>query len=98
MELFADDLDAAVAFYVQTLGFAVERRSPGYVSVRRGGVVLGLGPVAGLPEHGDGPGFSRARLAGAPRGLGVEIVLELTDFRLTDPDGYYIRVTGTQPV
>ncbi|WP_432978108.1 hypothetical protein [Dactylosporangium sp. CA-233914] len=35
MKLFADDLDASVAFYV-------EQRDPGYVSVRRGDVVLGL--------------------------------------------------------
>jgi lactoylglutathione lyase len=121
VELFVGDLDASVAFYTETLGFVVERRDAGYVSLRRGDVVLGLGPVAGLPEHGDGPGFSRDRLARAPRGLGVEIVLELAgraevaalherclavvaeplrerpwglaDFRLADPDGYYLRVT-----
>jgi catechol 2,3-dioxygenase-like lactoylglutathione lyase family enzyme len=122
MELFVDDLDASVAFYVDVLGFRVERRDPGYVSIRRGGVVLGLGPVAKLPEHGEGAGFTRQRLA-AGKGAGVEIVLELdgvddvialyehsrtrvriaeglerrpwglVDFRLTDPDGYYLRVT-----
>jgi catechol 2,3-dioxygenase-like lactoylglutathione lyase family enzyme len=122
MELFVDDLDASVAFYVDVLGFRVERRDPGYVSIRRGSVVLGLGPVAKLPEHGAGAGFSRQRLA-ADKGAGVEIVLELdgvdevtalyqhsrtrariahglerrpwglVDFRLTDPDGYYLRVT-----
>lgn len=125
MELFVDDLEASVAFYVQALGFVVERRSPGYVSVRRGDVVLGLGPVSGLPELGDGPGFSQERLAGRVRGLGVEIVFEardraelrllyehctnaqvvveelrerpwgLADFRVGDPDGYYIRITHT---
>jgi catechol 2,3-dioxygenase-like lactoylglutathione lyase family enzyme len=122
MELFVDDLDASVAFYVDVLGFRVERRDPGYVSIRRGSVVLGLGPVAKLPEHGAGAGFTRQRLA-ADKGAGVEIVLELDgadevtalyehsraraeiaeglerrpwgllDFRLTDPDGYYLRVT-----
>jgi catechol 2,3-dioxygenase-like lactoylglutathione lyase family enzyme len=122
MELFVDDLDASVAFYRGVLGFRVERRDEGYVSMRRGTVVLGLGPVAKLPERGTGPGVTRQRLA-ADKGAGVEIVLELDDreqvvalhyhcqaeatvveplqlrpwglwdFRLVDPDGYYLRVT-----
>ena len=122
MELFVDDVEASVAFYTGVLGFEVTRRGVDYVSLRRGLVVLGLGPVAKLPETGDGPGFSRQRLAG-DRGAGVEIVLELDrlsevtalhercrrrgvvaealqlrpwglhDFRLADPDGYYLRVT-----
>lgn len=122
MELFVDDLDASVAFYDRALGFRVDRRDEGYVSMRRGTVVLGLGPVAKLPESGTGPGFTRQRL-GAGKGAGVEIVLELDDldevvalhdhcrdvatvaealqrrpwgrwdFRIADPDGYYLRVT-----
>jgi lactoylglutathione lyase len=78
MELFVDDLDASVAFYGDVLGFGVERRDEGYVSMRRGTVVLGLGPVAKLPERDEGPGFTRRRLA-AGKGAGVEIVLELDD-------------------
>ena len=120
MELFVDDLDVSVAFWRDVLGFTVDRRDDGYASLRRGTVVLGLGPVSKLPATG-GPGFSQERLA-ADRGAGVEIVLEvgdldaayrscleagavaegltdrpwgLTDFRITDPDGYYIRVTTT---
>jgi len=122
MELFVDDMEASVAFYTELLGFVVTRRADDYASLRRGLVVLGLGPVAKLPEHGDGPGFTRQRLA-AGKGAGVEIVLELDgadevsalyehcrshgalveplqqrpwglrDFRLPDPDGYYLRVT-----
>jgi GNAT superfamily N-acetyltransferase/catechol 2,3-dioxygenase-like lactoylglutathione lyase family enzyme len=122
MELFVEDLDVSVAFYHDVLGFRVERRTADYVSLVRGLVVLGLGPIAKLPETGDGPGFTRRRLAG-DKGAGVEIVLEvdgpdelralydhcrrraavaepiqlrswgLHDFRLTDPDGYYLRVT-----
>jgi catechol 2,3-dioxygenase-like lactoylglutathione lyase family enzyme len=122
MELFVDDLDASVAFYRDVLDFDVAGRSPDYVSMRRGLVVLGLGPVAKLPQQGDGPGFTRQRLA-AGKGSGVEIVLELDDpnqvtalhehcrrravvvealqlrpwglhdFRITDPDGYYLRIT-----
>ena len=122
MELFVEDLDASVAFYGHVLGFRVERRDEGYVSMRRGTVVLGLGPVAKLPARGEGPGFTRERLAD-DKGAGVEIVLELDDveqvralhehcrsqvavveplelrpwglhdFRIVDPDGYYLRVT-----
>lgn len=92
-----------------------------YASLRRGDAVLGLGAVANLPADGQGPGFTRRRVA-AERGAGVEIVLEvedvdaalarfersrhplveplrtrpwgLRDFRVTDPDGYYLRVTA----
>jgi lactoylglutathione lyase len=115
-------MGASVAFYTQLLGFEVTRRAEEYASLRRGLVVLGLGPVAKLPDHGDGPGFTRQRLR-AGKGAGVEIVLELDDadqvaalyercrshrslveplqlrpwglqdFRLSDPDGYYLRVT-----
>src|SRR5688572_20125354 len=76
MELFVDDLDASIAFYTDVLGFRVDRRDADYVSMRRGTVVFGLGPVAKLPERGAWPGFTRQRLA-ADRGAGVEIVLEL---------------------
>ena len=119
MELFVDDLDTSIGFYA-ALGFAVERREHDYASLRWGDAVIGLGPVAKLPPTGEGPGFTRERLAGA-RGAGVEIVLEvedldtalaavraaghplaeppqdqpwgLRDFRLADPDGYYLRIT-----
>ncbi|WP_433305511.1 VOC family protein [Actinoplanes sp. CA-030573] len=122
MELFVADLDAGVGFYRDVLGFEVERQAEDYASLRRGVVVLGLGPVAKLPEHAEGRGFTRQRLRG-DKGAGVEIVLEvddmdelralyercrrrgavseplelrpwgLYDFRLTDPDGYYLRIT-----
>ena len=123
MELFVDDLDAAIAFWRDVLGFAVARRDEGYASLERGTVVLGLGPVAKLPPAGPGPGFTQERLA-RDKGAGVEIVLEaddlqavhescraagvivedltdrpwgLRDFRIADPDGYYIRVTTPAP-
>lgn len=120
LELFVADIDASIRFYTEVLGYRVVRHEEDYASLRRGAAVLGLGPVAKLPQDGDGPGFTQARLAG-DRGAGVEIVLEvpeldavyeqaraagaeiaepptrrpwgLRDFRLADPDGYYVRVT-----
>ena len=122
MELFVEDMDVSVKFYGDLLGFDVARRAEDYASLRRGLFVLGLGPVAKLPEQGEGRGFTRQRLS-VDKGAGVEIVLELddlpqlsqlhdhcqargvvveplrrrpwglSDFRLVDPDGYYLRVT-----
>ena len=120
LELFVEDMEASVAFYTRVLAFDLERHEPGdYASLRRGSVVLGLGPVAKLPEKG---GYFGRDIAARRRGLGVEIVLEvddvegwhnhivasghpifeplrdrpwgLRDFRIADPDGYYLRVTS----
>ncbi len=118
LELFVEDVERSVAFYQSVLGFSLVRKDPGYASIRRGNVTLGIGPIGKLSET-DGY-FTRGRLRGE-RGLGVEIVLEaadfeeildrvtragypindsptlrpwgLTDFRLIDPDGYYLRIT-----
>ena len=120
IELFVDNLDVSIGFYERALGFRVIRREADYASLAREGANLGLGSIAKLPAEADGPGFSRARLAGV-RGAGVESVLEvrdidaalarveragfsvveplrdrpwgLRDFRLVDPDGYYLRIT-----
>jgi catechol 2,3-dioxygenase-like lactoylglutathione lyase family enzyme len=120
LELFVQDMDQAIAFYTHILGFKVLRREEDYASLRNGIVMLGLGPIAKLPEESGGY-FNRSKLRAA-RGLGVEIVLEvddvqviykhtqscdypveeplqkrhwgLTDFRLLDPDGYYLRITS----
>ena len=123
LELFVADLARSTAWYVDVLGFTVVRRDDGYVSLRNGSVVLGLGPVAKLPPTGAGPGHTQQRVR-AHAGAGVEIVLELADvaaveaaaarversrwplvepltdrpwglrdFRVADPDGYYLRVT-----
>lgn len=119
LELFVRDMDVSIDFYCRVLGFELARREEGYASVRSGGVVLGLGPIAKLPlEEGY---FTQGRVA-SDRGAGVEIVLEvddvvafhkrlrdtgyrileplqdrpwgLTDFRIADPDGYYLRPTS----
>jgi lactoylglutathione lyase len=116
LELFVQDMDRAVAFYVDILGFEMPERSEDYVSLRNGTCRFGLGPIARLSAKRGGSGPS------AVRGLGIEIVLEvddvhwayehvqasgypieeplhkrnwgLTDFRLVDPDGYYLRITS----
>jgi catechol 2,3-dioxygenase-like lactoylglutathione lyase family enzyme len=121
LELFVSDLNASIGFYEQALGFRLERHEAGYSSLRRGNVVLGLGPIAKLPVRGGGAGFTQELLSRG-RGAGVEIVLEvddldaefervtladhrvvesvkarpwgLRDFRLADPDAYYLRVTS----
>jgi catechol 2,3-dioxygenase-like lactoylglutathione lyase family enzyme len=118
LELFVDDLERSIAFYRDVLRFQVEGRQEGYVSMRRGTVVLGLGPKANLPP---GHHFSPDALT-EHKGAGVEIVLEVEDvdgddahvrasghpiaiqlgnrpwgrrdFRVVDPDGYYLRLTS----
>lgn len=131
LELFVEDLERSVAWYVDVLGFRRVRGDGEYVSLRRGDVVLGLGPVAKLPpedpSRGQAPdrpaGHTQERVRRGP-GAGVEIVLELDDvadveaaaervatqrwplaapltdqpwglrdFRVLDPDGYYLRIT-----
>ena len=119
-ELFVTDRDQSVDFYTSALGFEVQRLDESYAVLTCGGVTIGIGRQADLPETGEGPGFTQQRLA-RDHGAGVEIVLEtpdlgglyervqrsgyplaaplqdrpwgLRDFRVTDPDGYYLRIT-----
>ena len=120
LELFVEDVEATVDFYVRVLGFEVARYEPGdYASLRYGEAVLGIGPISKLPEEG---GYFTREIASLRRGLGVEIVFEvddvdawhrrvtssghpvfepprerpwgLRDFRVVDPDGYYLRLTS----
>ena len=120
MELFVEDMEASIAFYTRVLAFELARHEPGdCASLRLGDIVLGIGPVAKLPEEG---GYFGRDIAALRRGLGVEIVIEvddverwrdrvassdhpileplqdrpwgLKDFRISDPDGYYLRITS----
>jgi predicted enzyme related to lactoylglutathione lyase len=120
LEPFVEDMGESVNFYRRVLGFEVVREEPGdYASLRSGDVMLGIGPVAKLPETG---GYFTRSIASQRRGLGVEIVMEvddlsaahrrvldsahpvfeppqqrpwgLWDFRIVDPDGYYLRFTS----
>jgi lactoylglutathione lyase len=118
-ELFVREMGVAVGFYTGVMGFELLREEPGYSSLRRGEVILGLGSISKLPAEG---GYFTRDIAEHRRGLGVEIVLEvddldayharvlasgypiseplqerpwgLRDFRVVDPDGYYLRVTS----
>ncbi len=124
-ELFVDDVERSVAFYAAVLGLQAPRGYDplGYVPVSAGKLRIGLQRRSALPaEHH----FRPAHFTG-PRGVGVEIVVEVddvdaafgrardaavihggqieplaarpwghTDFRLIDPDGYYIRVTSAR--
>jgi lactoylglutathione lyase len=69
LELFVEDVGASIAFYTRVLAFEVARHEPGdYASLRLGDVVLGIGPVAKLPEEG---GYFGRGISGHRRGLGV---------------------------
>jgi lactoylglutathione lyase len=77
LELFVEDMEATIAFYTRVLTFDLARHEPGnYASLRLGDVVLGIGPVAKLPEEG---GYFGRDIATLRRGLGVEIVIEVDD-------------------
>ena len=120
LELFVEDMGESVRFYRRALGFEVVREVRGdYASLRSGDIMLGIGPIAKLPDTG---GYFTRSIASQRRGLGVEIVMEvddlsaahrrvlesghpifeppqqrpwgLWDFRIVDPDGYYLRVTS----
>ena len=117
LERYCDDVDRALAFYTEVLGFAaLPTEYETYRPLERGGNRLALQTIEELPA--DHPLVRGGR--GAVRGQGVEIVLEvddldalharaveagvevtpltdqrwgLRDFRLVDPEGYYLRVT-----
>lgn len=122
IELFVRDPARSQQFYASLFGLAVRASGPSsrdYVAIECGGVRIGLGAIGSLP-----PGHRFGSIAGAMRGAGVEIVLEvedleacerrarsldatieplrhrpwgLRDFRVLDPDGYYLRVTEAAP-
>ncbi len=85
-------MNASIAYYTRVLAFRVARHEPGdYASLRLGDVLLGIGPVAKLPEEG---GYFGRDIARCRRGLGVEIVLEVDDV-----DGWRDRVAASgQPI
>jgi lactoylglutathione lyase len=113
-EIFPDDLDVTVDFYIRVLGFrltADRRNDPSaYVSLQRGSVGVGAAKrvlpdarAARLPPTGvelvlevDDVAAERNRVVAA--GWPLEEDLQdrpwgLTDFRILDPAGYYLRIT-----
>jgi catechol 2,3-dioxygenase-like lactoylglutathione lyase family enzyme len=123
IELFVEDVERSLAFYAAALGLrpAAGYDPQGYVPVSAGRVRIGLQRRTALPPSHH---FRPSHFTG-PRGVGVEIVVEVddvaaaftraldaamsqggqvesltarpwgqTDFRLIDPDGYYVRVTS----
>ena len=70
LELFVEDMDASIKFYIRVVGLDLIRNEPGYyAALRNGGVVLGLGPVSRLAAEG---GYFSREIANHRRGLGVE--------------------------
>jgi catechol 2,3-dioxygenase-like lactoylglutathione lyase family enzyme len=66
LELFVLDMELTIAFYTRMLAFELARHELGdYASLRLGGIVLGIGPVAKLPEEGGYFGRDIATLPGA---------------------------------
>lgn len=116
VELFVSDVARSVAFY-EALGFRI--------AVQRGDWVLLDLKGARLALQGDaravaGPHYFSGHIAQEPRGVGVEVPIEVADvdavlgrardlravvdevrdrpwgardFRVADPDGYYLRFT-----
>jgi lactoylglutathione lyase len=77
LELFVEDMGESVRFYRRALGFEVVREVRGdYASLRSGDIMLGIGPIAKLPDTG---GYFTRSIASQRRGLGVEIVMEVDD-------------------
>jgi len=75
LELFVDDLAAALDFYVRVLGFERAAERPGgYTPLARDSVRIALNLRADLPEGHPIRGGGRER-----PGRGVEIVLEVGD-------------------
>ena len=113
-EIFPQDLDTVVDFYVRVLGFRVtkdERDDPeAYVAMQRGSVQVGAlqrelsgSPVDRCPPTGvelvlevDEVAAERNRVVAAGWPLEQDLQLRpwgLTDFRILDPAGYYLRIT-----
>jgi catechol 2,3-dioxygenase-like lactoylglutathione lyase family enzyme len=88
LELFVEDIEASIAFYSEVLAFEVKRHEPDdYASLRLGNAILGIGPVAKLPQEG---GYFGRDISLQRRGLGVEIVLEVDDV-----EEWHARVEGS---
>ena len=94
IELFVDDVERSADFYARVLGFTRESTGSGYVPMRRGRAVIGIGLARNLPaEHPIKP------REGERAGIGVEIVIEVDDvdaaYRRVVDAGWPVHTTGT---
>lgn len=112
IELFPRDLDRALAFYVDVLGFELVQDDRGlanpYAAVRRDAVRIGMlsspdamgdrRPPLGIEIviEVDDVAAERDRVAASGAALVDDLqrrVWGLTDFRLLDLDGHFLRIT-----
>jgi lactoylglutathione lyase len=121
IEIFVSDVERSIGFY-EALGFRVRRRWGDWVQLVRDESLLTL---QGDTHAVAGPHYFTEHLARRPRGVGVEVVIEVDDvdslysgvdtqgieivkplqerpwkardFRVADPDGYFIRFTSPLP-
>jgi catechol 2,3-dioxygenase-like lactoylglutathione lyase family enzyme len=122
VEFHVADVEASLAFY-QALGFRVAQRWQEWIRLDRDGAQLVLFSdeyVRRKPKRS--PHYFGPWIDGYPRGVGVEVVIEVADvdavhaaavaaglrivkgledrpwqardFRLADPDGYFLRITS----
>lgn len=119
VELHVADIEATLAFY-EALGFRVTKRWKDWVRLDRDGAELVLQGDAYLRSHEH---YFSPYLDVSPRGVGVEITIEVgdvdavyataqsaglrivkplqdrdwkaRDFRLADPDGFFVRITSS---
>lgn len=119
VEFWVSDVAHSIAFY-EHLGFGVVRSGWGYTLLDRNGARLGLQDDAYARDH---PHYFSEHLDRFPRGVGVEVSVDVadedglrslytvaremgcvvreiverpwgaTDFRIADPDGYFVRFT-----
>ncbi|MXX03942.1 MAG: hypothetical protein F4X08_00855 [Gemmatimonadetes bacterium] len=75
VNLAVKDLQVSAAFYTETFGFKELSNDPGYILLQRNELVLGLktDELLWYPDPGEQPVESLAR------GVGVELVLEISD-------------------
>lgn len=75
VNLAVKDLQVSAAFYTETFGFKELSNDPGYILLQRNELILGLktDELLWYPDPGEQPVESLAR------GVGVELVLEISD-------------------
>jgi catechol 2,3-dioxygenase-like lactoylglutathione lyase family enzyme len=122
VEFHVADVERSLVFY-EALGFRVVRRWQDWIRLDRDGADLVLfsdAYVRRKPKRA--PHYFTPWIDGFPRGVGVEVTIEVTDvdavfalaagaglpivkeiqdrpwgardFRLADPDGYFLRITS----